>query len=68
MPVENIVGKGENAGDQHFLLFPQSFRPNQNTRGTFILSPANTFNLVEFKIMSFVRSYRRKVASQNRSE
>ena len=21
--VENIVGKGENAGDQHFLLFPQ---------------------------------------------
>ena len=20
---ENIVGKGENAGDQHFLLFPQ---------------------------------------------
>ena len=23
--VENIVGKGENAGDQHFLLFPQCF-------------------------------------------
>ena len=23
--VENIVGKGENAGHQHFLLFPQSF-------------------------------------------
>ena len=22
---ENIVGKGENAGYQHFLLFPQSF-------------------------------------------
>ena len=22
---ENIVGKGENAGNQHFLLFPQSF-------------------------------------------
>ena len=21
--VENIVGKGENAGSQHFLLFPQ---------------------------------------------
>ena len=20
--IENIVGKGENAGDQHFLLFP----------------------------------------------
>ena len=25
--VENIVGKGENAGDQHFLLFPQRFQP-----------------------------------------
>ena len=23
---ENIVGKGENAGYQHFLLFPQCFR------------------------------------------
>ena len=22
---ENLVGKGENAGYQHFLLFPQSF-------------------------------------------
>ena len=25
-PVENIVGKGENAGYQHFLLFPQCFQ------------------------------------------
>ena len=24
-PFENIVGKGENAGNQHFLLFPQFF-------------------------------------------
>ena len=24
--IENIVGKGENAGYQHFLLFPQSFQ------------------------------------------
>ena len=24
---ENIVEKGENAGDQHFLLFPQCFLP-----------------------------------------
>ena len=23
--VENIVGRGENAGNQHFLLFPQCF-------------------------------------------
>ena len=24
--VENIVGKGENAGYQHFLLYPQCFQ------------------------------------------
>ena len=24
-PFENIVGQGENAGDQHFLLFPPCF-------------------------------------------
>ena len=24
--LENIVGKGENAGYQHFLLFPQGFQ------------------------------------------
>ena len=24
--IENIVGKGENTGYHHFLLFPQSFR------------------------------------------
>ena len=24
--VENIVGKGKNAGYQHFLLFPQCFQ------------------------------------------
>ena len=25
--LKNIVGKGENAGNQHFLLFPQCFLP-----------------------------------------
>ena len=27
---ENIVGKGENAGNQHFLLFPQVFYPSMH--------------------------------------
>ena len=27
---ENIVGKGENAGNQHFLLLPQCFLTFQN--------------------------------------
>ena len=30
--VENIVGKGENAGYQHFLLFPQYFPKASYTR------------------------------------
>ena len=29
--VENIVGKGENAGYQHFLLFPQCFKKTSIT-------------------------------------
>ena len=28
-PFENTAGKGENAGNQHFLLFPQCFLPYQ---------------------------------------
>ena len=28
-PFEKIVGKGENAGNQYFLLFTQCFLPNQ---------------------------------------
>ena len=28
--VENIVGKGESAGYQHFLLFPQCFQKASN--------------------------------------
>ena len=30
--VENIVGKGENAGSQHFLLNPQCFLKPSSTR------------------------------------
>ena len=32
--VENIVGKGENAGYQHFLLFPQCFQNPSITLGS----------------------------------
>ena len=31
--VENIVGKGENAGYQHFLLFQQCFPPKASFFG-----------------------------------
>ena len=32
MPFENILEKGENAGNQHFLLFPKHFPsfPNES--------------------------------------
>ena len=30
--VENILGKGENAGNQHFLLFPQCFQKDSPSR------------------------------------
>ena len=48
-PFENIVGKGENAGNQHFLLFPKCFLPIRKRisvfRLHFILSSVNAFNL-----------------------
>ena len=34
-PFENIVGKGQNAGHQHFLLFPQCFQPYQRKPAPF---------------------------------
>ena len=55
--LENIVGKGENAGTQHFLLFPQCFLlfPTQTSMFwvTIVLSSANALNLDGFKILSF---------------
>ena len=41
---ENNVGKGENTGNQHFLLFPQCFL-------LFLLSFANAFDLNPSKIL-----------------
>ena len=34
-PSENIVGKGENADNQHFLLFPTMFSTPHKTNFTF---------------------------------
>ena len=54
--LENTVGKGENAGNQHFLLFPQCFLLNQReivSLAAFNLSSANAFSLVTSKILSF---------------
>ena len=57
MLFENIMGKGENAGNQHFLLFPIMFpilsRTKFFVKASFILSSANAFNLDQAKILSF---------------
>ena len=52
---EKIVGKGENAGNQHFLHFQQCFLPFPNQISIFhsCLSSANAFNLDRSKILSF---------------
>ena len=56
-PCENIVGKGENAGNHHFSPFPTLFsilpKTNFNFSNTSILSSASALNLDQFKILSF---------------
>ena len=52
---ENIVGKEEKAGNQHFLLFPQCFLSYETTLMcwvTFDMSSANAFSLGKPKILS----------------
>ena len=55
--LENMLGKGQNAGNQHFLLFPKCFLSFQEQISffyvTFILSSAKGFNLYQSKILSF---------------
>ena len=52
-PFENIVGKGENAGNQHFLLFPQCFLsiPSFNFSVTFIFLSASFFSSPEHNVL-----------------
>ena len=53
---ENILEKGENADDQHFLLLPRCFLPYDRQIKCFELNSnflsANAFNLDKAKIMS----------------
>ena len=54
-PFENIVGKGENADSQHFLLFSQCLLcPKTNFNfSIIIIVSANSFNLDQSKNLSF---------------
>ena len=65
-PFENVVGKGENAGNagnQH-SRFPTMFsthpKINFNFSVTFILSSANAFNLDQLKYLSFGKVLKNK--------
>ena len=53
--MENTEGRGENAGNQHFLLFPQCFLLYYREKSSFKqpLSSANDFNLVTSTISLF---------------
>ena len=59
--LENTVGNGENAGNQHFLLFPQCFLLYQREQLSFLavfnFSYANGFNLVTTKTLSFGKGF-----------
>ena len=61
--IENIVGKGENAGYQHFLLFPQCFEKASfpdTSKGVIVwewikrLVQANRFMFKSFSVTSIV--------------
>ena len=47
---ENILGKGENASNQYFLLFPQCFLPYQRQRSPVI---CKCFQFGPVQILSF---------------
>ena len=56
-PLDNILGKGENAGNQHFLLFSKCFLPflkqNSNFESNLFFVVCKYFNLDHSKILSF---------------
>ena len=52
-PLENIVGKGENAGSQHFLLFPTMFSTHHQIIFHFFL---NTFVVLSVNVLDLNKS------------
>ena len=55
--VENTVGKGENAGYQHFLLFPQSFpKPSGSLKVGIVWSRVEVKEITWKKGIAFSKS------------
>ena len=67
--VENIVGKEENAGFQHFLFFPKIFSKGiffRVVRGRDSMVQSKPFNLhANFRLFKFSRKYRYDVKNMN---
>ena len=62
-PFKNIVEKGENAVNQHFLLFPQCFLDTLSKKeiiilATFTVSSANAFNSDQSRILSSGKEFK----------
>ena len=65
---ESIVGKGENAGNQHFLISPWCFKnPSRRQMAkylpTFTFSHVNDFSLVTSEILSYVYEFTENMPS-----
>ena len=61
------MGKGENASNQHFVLFPQcvlSFPKQIQFLSHFILSSENPLNIDESKILSFIGKEFKSVSNE----
>ena len=59
-PFENTEGKGENAGSQHFLLFPQCFLSNPNQISIF---ESHLFYRLQM-LLSFGKAFRCRMVLQ----
>ena len=71
-PLENVVERGENAGNQHFLLFLQFFSTLSKTNFTISallkLLSANALNLDKSFILSFGKELRKLHKTCNRKK
>ena len=65
--LENTVGKGENAGNQHFLLFPQCFpKPSslELLKVRIVLEKLNVASMIEFMFLR-QKLLEKEVSSKN---
>ena len=49
-PFENIVGKGEDLSNRHFILFPQCFPPHLRQEASFSVSKCFEFSRFDKKL------------------